>query len=410
MMDMTPEGLTPEGLREAKHRVEAYLARTGVSAIADPLDRSQRFLWTDAFAVLCCFGLYQALDRPCFREKALMLIQAVHDVLGRHREDDPRQGWISGLREEEGRLHPTAGGLRIGKPLPEKPEPPQPGLPFLKNRIPPGKSSQKVRLAPENEDPLDWERDGQYFHYLIRWVHALMKAVTETQGNGYLHMATELMEATRNFIGHNGIYWKMNIELTRPAVNGTSAHDPLDGLVSVEALRRLQGKENENLLSLKQAFDQQCRGKRWVSSDALGIGGLLLNLGRVMDMANAVEQPEVLPEAIRPEVLYRDTMQSLTIFLDHFDKCAPASQRLAFRECGLSLGLRVFLAKVGKNKGFSSQDRELFRDLSELAEHMEEFWRLPESQKAPTWTDHEDINAIMLSSSLIAKTCPDVFL
>ena len=49
-------------------------------------------------------------------------IDQVHRVLGQYRDDDVRSGWISGLDEEVGRCHPTAGGLRIGKPLKDERE------------------------------------------------------------------------------------------------------------------------------------------------------------------------------------------------------------------------------------------------------------------------------------------------
>ena len=63
-----------------------------------------------------------------------------------------RRGWLGGRSEEDGERHPTAGGLRIGKPLPE-------------------------RGAREPIDErLEWDRDGQYFHYLTKWMHALCQA------------------------------------------------------------------------------------------------------------------------------------------------------------------------------------------------------------------------------------------
>jgi len=79
----------------------------------------RRYLWTDAFAVCNLLGVGRIDD-------ALALIDRVHHVLGRHRADDPRRGWISGLSEADGDAHPTLGGLRIGKPMPERPagEPP----------------------------------------------------------------------------------------------------------------------------------------------------------------------------------------------------------------------------------------------------------------------------------------------
>ena len=70
-------------------------------------------------------------------------------MLGRYREDDARHGWISGLDEENGPLHPTIGGLRIGKPLKER------------------------QNAERFDERLEWDRDGQYFHYLTKWMHAL---------------------------------------------------------------------------------------------------------------------------------------------------------------------------------------------------------------------------------------------
>jgi hypothetical protein len=94
-----------------------FAERTGLSATGMA---PRRYLWTDAHAVCNFLGLYRATDRADWLELALALVDQVHSSLGRHRADDRRSGWISGLAEEEGRDHPTAGGLRIGKPLPER--------------------------------------------------------------------------------------------------------------------------------------------------------------------------------------------------------------------------------------------------------------------------------------------------
>ena len=74
----------------------------------------RRYLWTDAFAVCNFLGLYQETGGEEFKDLALKLVDQVQDTLGRHRKDDSRTGWISGLDEQDGRLHPTKGGLRIG--------------------------------------------------------------------------------------------------------------------------------------------------------------------------------------------------------------------------------------------------------------------------------------------------------
>src|SRR5438105_10487508 len=81
---------------------------------------SRRYLWTDAFAVCNFLGLSRATGERRYEELAVTLIDRVHHVLGRHRPDDRRRGWISGLDEREGERHPTRGGLRIGKPLAER--------------------------------------------------------------------------------------------------------------------------------------------------------------------------------------------------------------------------------------------------------------------------------------------------
>lgn len=88
-----------------------FARETGLS----PAGKSpRRYLWTDAFAVCNFLGLYRQTGEISQRDLALQLIDQVHETLGRHRQDDTRSGWISGLDEQKGREYPTRGGLRIG--------------------------------------------------------------------------------------------------------------------------------------------------------------------------------------------------------------------------------------------------------------------------------------------------------
>lgn len=80
----------------------------------------QRYLWTDAFAVCNFLELYRQTGDEEYKHLSLRLVDQVHNTLGRHRGDDRRTGWISGLTEEEGGWHPTLGGLRIGKGIKER--------------------------------------------------------------------------------------------------------------------------------------------------------------------------------------------------------------------------------------------------------------------------------------------------
>ena len=93
----------------------AYL--TGLSEAGKT---QRRYLWTDAFAVCNFLELHRQTGEEKYKHMALRLVDRVHSILGRHREDDPRTGWISGLDAQEGKMHPTIGGLRIGKPMIER--------------------------------------------------------------------------------------------------------------------------------------------------------------------------------------------------------------------------------------------------------------------------------------------------
>ena len=99
-----------------------FAERTGLTGSGAP----RRYLWTDAFAVCSFLGLTRVTGDGRYEGLALRLVDRVHHTLGRHRLDDPRTGWISGLSTREGEAHPTRGGLRIGKALPER-RPGEPG-------------------------------------------------------------------------------------------------------------------------------------------------------------------------------------------------------------------------------------------------------------------------------------------
>ena len=109
-------------LREAIELMTGFAERTGLSS-----ERPQhRYLWTDAFAVCNFLCLSRTTGEKRYTNLAMRLVGRVHHTLGRHRGDDSRKGWISGLSEREGEDHPTRGGLRIGKGLPER----RPDQPF----------------------------------------------------------------------------------------------------------------------------------------------------------------------------------------------------------------------------------------------------------------------------------------
>lgn len=358
-----------------------FAKATGIVGTASP----RRYLWTDAFAVCNFLGLYRQTGRHEFLDLAVKLVDQVHHVLGRHRNDDPRQGWISGLSEQEGELHPTCGGLRIGKTLNERP-----------------------RDQPL-EQRLEWDRDGQYFHYLTKWMHALHRLGRETGEIRYELWATELAAvAQRAFTcqsfpgGPKRMVWKMSIDLTRPLVSSMGQHDPLDGLITCLELQA--GVEKAHDLDLRPAvatLTELCTGRNWLTDDPLGIGGLLDDASRLAQIIfnRGVKRRPLLRQILIDAEMSLSTIARSSLLMD------PADGRLAFRELGLSIGLHGMECI----KRTVTQDEELTAIVSRLltyqsvGEQIENFWSNPAHRRSGTWTDHHDINTVMLATSLVPE-------
>ncbi|MEX0719186.1 MAG: hypothetical protein WD059_00875 [Balneolaceae bacterium] len=372
------------GLEIARRLMDDYTHRTGL--MENNGDESERYLRTDAFAVQTLFGLSYALEEDFYSEKALTLIDLVHEKLGRFHPNDDRKGWISGLPEEEGRNHPTAGGLRIGKKMPERgaDEP-------LNNR-------------------LEWERDGQYFHYISRWIKALLQAEKETGDQKFATWAAELIQACKQFISsESGIpkmYWKMSVDLSRPLVPSMGAHDPLEGLICIKTLKETIPEETFELEKLEEDFEIMCSERRnWFTTDPLGIGGLLLNTLRSAESSHSKEE---LPDSITPKKLFLDSINSLRNFTQTYDPHRPAGQRLAFQECGLSLGLH---ALYGMKAYLKTPDLHIegLEKYIPVARGIENFWLDKDNQNATTWINHLNINAVSLAASLVSNAEPFAF-
>ena len=72
------------------------------SGLSQTKEEQRRYLWTDAFAVCNFLELFERTGDEKYRHRATELIDQVHRVLGRYRDDDIRSGWISGLDEQAG--------------------------------------------------------------------------------------------------------------------------------------------------------------------------------------------------------------------------------------------------------------------------------------------------------------------
>jgi hypothetical protein len=373
-----------------------FAERTGLTSPARP---PRRYLWTDAFALCNYLELFRQTGKEQYQQGAKRLVSQVHRVLGRHREDDSRRGWISGLDEEEGELHPTQGGLRIGKEMNER--------------------------GPDEpcDDHLEWERDGQYFHYLTKWMQALDCLARVNIDPVYNRWALELAKSAHARFtytpwggGPKRMYWKMSIDLSYPLVASMGQHDPLDGLITYQQLQATAGKladpHSESFLGTEIAeMTAMCEGMTWTTDDPLGIGGLLSDACRLAQLMIRTN----LRESDRLVSLLRDAELGLEAFVRSRPLNASADYRLAFRELGLSIGLHAIVkmqrAIEQHPENFSNQN-ELHARLSGLArflplnELIESFWLETSNQQSHSWTGHRDINSVMLATSL----APDGYL
>jgi hypothetical protein len=376
-----------EAIEKAALLMRSFAERTGLTS-----DRPKaRYLWTDAFAVCNFLGLARLTGERSYADLALRLVDQVHHVLGRYRADDTRTGWISGLDEQEGEAHPTRGGLRIGKALPER------------------------RPEEPLDQRLEWDRDGQYFHYLTKWMHALDQVSAATGDPRFNLWAREIGEVahaafTRGRGAGRRMVWKMSTDLSRPLVASMGQHDPLDGLITCVQLEttaalRARAAEGPNLQRAVADFAAMIDGSDLQTEDPLGLGGLLADAYRVAQlMARGAFEDGILLKR-----LLAVARAGLVHYSQHGDWQQPASRRLAFRELGLAVGLAA-IERLQKDTNEGSE--ELRARVHALSSHVGfrasivSSWLDPEHQRVRTWSEHRDINEVMLATSLV----PDGFL
>ena len=364
-----------------------FARQTGLMS-NDPHPR--RYLWTDALAVCNYLELFQRTDIETYRDLGLRLVGQVHRTLGRHRDDDPRHGWISGLDEQEGERHPTAMGLRIGK-----------------------HRNERLPDEPPNER-LEWDQDGQYYHYLTKWMHALNCVSRATGDKTYTRWAIELAKAAHARFtyapihsGRKRMYWKMSIDLTRPLVSSMGQHDPLDGFITYNELQAAAARDfpyspPSGLMPQIADMALICRGINLPTDDPLGIGGLLFDASRIAQLMN---RGTISNKSLLENVL-SSALMGVKAFESSETLAYPAGYRLAFRELGLSIGLAAVedLAKwLEESPQLEGQLKPRVVELMgyvPLRKKIEQFWMDGKNREANTWIEHREINMVMLATSL----------
>jgi hypothetical protein len=200
--------------------------------------------------------------------------------------------------------------------------------------------------------------------------------------------------------------WKASIDLVRPLVETQGQHDPFDGLVTclqMEATARVLGIAPRSSLHAAIAdLSAMVDPEELVTSDPLGIGGLLTDACRLAQIGgDRVLVGATLAAAERGLASYlRDRPLGL-----------PAPHRLAFRELGLAIGL----AAEDLFDDLRLRDRVDLRGsaaLARMTRHREvrpalqAFWLRAEHRETESWREHQDIDDVMLATTL----CPGGFL
>jgi hypothetical protein len=385
-----------ERLEQAAALMAGFAERTGLTG-GRPSQR--RYLWTDAFAVCNFVGLQRVTGDPRAGALAIELVERVHRVLGRYRLDDARAGWISGLDDVGGEARPTLGGLRIGKPLRERAD----GEGF--------------------DDRLESERDGQYFHYLTKWMRALdqlSRAAYEAKLNVW---ARELADtAHRRFThalvagGGKRMYWKMSVDLARPLVPSMGHHDPLDGLLTCLELEDTAaaweggrgGGGGPDLSGAVADFASMIELRTVATADPLRVGALLVDVQRVarlLEVGTRRADPALLRALL--DALVAAAAIGLGRCVGRVGLAVPAARRLPLRELGLAIGLAAIAAMDrGPIAGASRAAWTLLQRHAPLRDQIEAFWLRPEHRRIAAWTEHADQHDVMLATCLL----PDGFL
>jgi hypothetical protein len=141
----------------------------------------------------------------------------------------------------------------------------------------------------------------------------------------------------------------------------------------------------------------------WPSADPLGTGGLLCGAWALWRSERGAD-PDAVADLVEPAVagIVHVTGQRL---LEH-----DPARRLGFRELGLAIGLHAadrLETSMARATAADERPRRLARSVGALGqrralrERIESTWSAPDNRRQPAWTEHRDINDVMLATSLV---------
>lgn len=214
----------------------------------------RRYLWTDAFAVLALVSIADALEGQTsgapsefgppetYRRAADALIEAVHTGLGRPRSPSPADAMRPDSRSPTG-----FAGLRVGKP----------------------------QSAPRTDAGM--ALDGQYWHYLDKWLLALVRADRADEAAAIGKVAFErFFDRGPTKDGRaGGIRWKLSVDASAPP-DAQQTFPSDDTLVALIVFGLIEHHRSDRAPSLREEADRLraalCGYEPDVTSDALGWG------------------------------------------------------------------------------------------------------------------------------------------
>ena len=109
-----------------------------------------------------------------------------------------------------------------------------------------------------------------------------------------------------------------------------------------------------------------------------------------------------LVRTLMEEGFLSDADRSLGHYARSTQLDGPASDRLAFRELGLAIGMHGLESArdyAAGNPDLDVRFRRLLRH-APLAERSDKFWSDPANRRTAAWIEHADINGVMLAASL----------
>ena len=128
-----------------------------------------------------------------------------------------------------------------------------------------------------------------------------------------------------------------------------------------------------------------------------------------LTVRGGIGQPGLLEE------LLHCVLRGLQSFIRQNLLTLPPDYRLAFRELGLSIGLKAApkLQRIIEEHPASFPDKHILAlqiesllEYTTLAETIESFWMEPENRRGGVWIEHREINMVMLATDL----APDGYL